>query len=299
MNNWKRFNLAAVIVLVLSLFGASASAVTHPFTDVYEADDRYGEAVGSLYEAGIVNGKTNTVFDLYSPVSRGDAAVMIAKALSLDPAYAPDSGFTDVNPRIKGYVDAMKAAGFVSGYGGETFRPAEFLTRGAAASLLVRAFDIPMTEKDAPFTDTGGVFKPYIDAMYEAELTKGVSATKYGPHFYVKRGDFAVLLHKSIHYQMKHMYTPVIDTAVVDATAVKLTFTAPVPDVLPPKYIVGEHLDLSVRFDGSANAEPLMIEYYAFSADRKTLILTVDFTGESGEVIAIDPEKEMRKPFDF
>lgn len=298
MKKWKRFRVLAFFMAAMTIAGP-AFAVTHPFVDVYGADERYNEAVNYLYEEGIVSGKTSTQFDLYSPISRGDAAVMIARALRLDTVYAPDAGFRDVPPRIQAYINALKAEGLVSGYNDGTFRPHDFLTRGAAASLLVRAFDVPLAEEPSPFTDSAGVFKPYIDAMYAAGLTNGVSETRYGTHYYVKRGDYAVLLYKTIQYQLKTMYTPDVTKAEVAADALHLTFAEAVPDVLAPKYIVGEHLTITVQFDGSTEQEPVMIEYYQFNETRDTLTLTVDFSGKSGTVFIQDPAALTEAAFSF
>lgn len=300
MNRWKHFAALAAAGLVLGIFNLPASADVQPFTDIYTTDERYVESLTYLYENGIVSGKTPTTFDLYTPMTRGNAAVMIAKSLLLDTAHAPDYGFTDIHARIKGSVNALAQKGYVSGYGDGTFRPTVSLTRGAAASLLVRAFNIPMTNEAAPFTDTEGTFKPYIDAIYKAGMTNGVSAMHFGTNNNMKRGDFAILLYKSIDYHMKNMYTPVVEFVTIDsATAVHITFKEPVPAQLPPKYTVGEHLDLRVQFEGEVTAAPLAIDYYQYSPDRRTLTLAVDFTGKTGIFLAVDSVNTTRTPFDF
>ncbi|WP_155894646.1 hypothetical protein [Bacillus sp. 37MA] len=116
----------------------------------------------------------------------------------------------------------------------------------------------------------------------------------------MKRGDFAMLLHKSIEYHMKNMYTPVIEFVTFDsAKAVNITFSEPVPEQLPPKYIVGEHLDLRVQLEGETTADPLAIEYYEYSPDRRTLTLTTDLTGKKGTFIAVDPVNTIRTHFEY
>ncbi|WP_223881914.1 phosphodiester glycosidase family protein [Niallia endozanthoxylica] len=168
------------------------------FTDVNE---RYAEAVNYLHKAEIVQGFSSTEFGTYQNITRGDAAVIMARLMGYDTENAPDAGFTDLNPRVKGAVNALAAEGIVSGVTSDRFAPHEPLSRGAVAKILALTFDLTDRAAETPFTDVNGsVFEPYIEALYGAEITAGRTITSYGTHEPIMRGDFANLLFKSYNY---------------------------------------------------------------------------------------------------
>ncbi len=193
----KRFYIFMVVVLsVLLSLGTTAAAASHPFNDVKTT---YDEAVGHFYNAGVIKGKSNTEFGTYDSLKRGDAAVILSKVLGLSAENAPDAGFKDVNSRIKGHVNALVQAGVIKGFSDTVFSPDTHLTRGQMAALLVRAFDLKQYAKTTPFTDLSASFKGDIEALYGAGITGGISAAKYGTNEIIKRGDFAVLLYRTLN----------------------------------------------------------------------------------------------------
>lgn len=185
----------AVLLSVLLSFGTTGAAAAHPFKDVIE---RYDAAVGYFYNAGVINGKNANEFGTYDPLKRGDAAVILSRALGLDADNAPDAGFQDVNSRIKGHVNALVQKGIIYGMNDTEFSPDTYLTRGQMAAILVRAFDLENYAKPTPFTDLSKTFKKDIEALYGAGITGGISATAYGTDKQIIRGDFVVLLYKTM-----------------------------------------------------------------------------------------------------
>lgn len=99
---------AATATLVASAIVPVASAAeTKSFTDVSKA---YADAVNYLVAEGITQGTSATTFGTTQNITRGDAAVFIARALKLDVDNAKDQGFTDLNSRVKNAVNAVVAA---------------------------------------------------------------------------------------------------------------------------------------------------------------------------------------------
>nr|WP_295973499.1 Ig-like domain-containing protein [uncultured Bacillus sp.] len=199
MLKWSKgyYVLVAVVLSMLLSFGSAVSAASHPFKDVIA---RYDEAVGYFYNSGVIKGTSATQFGTYNHLKRGDAAVILANALDLDTANAPDAGFKDVNNRIKGHVNALVKEGVINGFSDTIFAPDNYLTRGQMASILVHAFGLEQYAKPTPFTDLSISFKDEIEALYGAGITGGISANKYGTEDKIKRGDFAVLLYKTIKF---------------------------------------------------------------------------------------------------
>ncbi|MED1420735.1 S-layer homology domain-containing protein [Bacillus smithii] len=188
---------AATATLVATAVTPAFAAENLPFGDV---NKNYAEAVGALYSKNIVSGISKTEFGTYKNLTRGDAAVIIAKAKGLDTKNAPDAGFKDVNSRIKGAVNALVAEGIINGVSKDKFDPDAPLTRGAMAKILVNAYNLKDYAKETPFTDLTSTFKPYVEALYGAGITKGKGST-YGTNEKITRGDFANMLYKAMNIE--------------------------------------------------------------------------------------------------
>jgi trimeric autotransporter adhesin len=184
--------------LVASAIAPAASAADHPFTDV---NTNYDEAVSYLYSNNITKGYTETTFGTYMSLTRGNAAVIIANALELDTTSAADAGFEDVNSRVAGSVNALVEAGIMDGFSDTEFRPDVELSRGAMAKILVNAYGLEDQAMDTPFTDLTSTFGSYIEALYGAGITTGKTETTFGTNKEILRGEFAVLLYKSINFE--------------------------------------------------------------------------------------------------
>lgn len=185
---------ALVVTAAAPASFASAAEVGLPFTDV---SGHYTNGVGYLYTNKVVNGTSATTFGTTNSIKRGDTAVIIARALNADTEKAPNAGFTDVG-RYAPAVNALFAEGIISGTSKTEFNPNGTLTRGAMAKILVEAYDIPAAEQKSPFKDAVGVFGTYVDALYAADITGGKSADMFGTNSEITRGEFAVLLYKTI-----------------------------------------------------------------------------------------------------
>ncbi len=188
----------ATAALVATAIAPAASAAGHTFKDV---NSNYEEAVSYLYNNDITKGYTETMFGTNMTLTRGNAAVIIANALKLDTDKSADAGFTDVNSRVAGSVNALVEAGIMNGYTSTTFGPDDNLTRGQMAKILVNAYDLKDQATDTPFTDLTATFDEYIKAIYGAGITMGKTETTFGTNLNIMRGEFANLLYKSIKFE--------------------------------------------------------------------------------------------------
>jgi trimeric autotransporter adhesin len=213
--------------LVASAIAPAASAADHPFTDV---NTNYDEAVSYLYSNDITKGYTETTFGTYMSLTRGNAAVIIANALGLDTENAEDAGFEDVNSRVAGAVNALVEAGIMDGYSDTEFKPEVELSRGAMAKILVNAYDLSEYSTDTPFTDLTSTFGEYIEALYGAEITSGKTETTFGTNAEILRGEFAVLLYKTINFEAP-VQAPVVESVeAVDGKTIEVTFNNPIDE---------------------------------------------------------------------
>jgi len=80
----------------------------------------------------------------------------------------------------------------------DQFCPRRTLTRGEAASLLVRAFGFPASEIDRFADDDGTTHEDAIDALAAAGITRGCAPTSYCPHRPVTRAQMASLIARAL-----------------------------------------------------------------------------------------------------
>ena len=270
--------IATAVVPVAAVSAEEPYEFSNSFTDV---NWRYEEAVSFLYEVEITKGKSPTEFGTYENLTRGDAAIILARALGLDTESAPASGFTDLNQRETGAVNALVEKGIVSGVSKEKFEPKQPLTRGAMAKILVLGYELTDHAVETPFADASGVFKPYIEALYGSEIAKGKTETSYGTHQEITRGDFANLLYRTILFQFEGSWFYADSAQIIDSKTLSASFE----EAIPEEYTAQDIADSLIIWAELSNGTTVDLypKNAVFSADRKTVTFThEDLAGNNG-----------------
>lgn len=127
--------------------------------------------INELSARGIISGFEDGTFRPDSPVTRAEAAVMIAKLLSLEPSDAP-SVFADVESSAWycGYLTALVEAGVISE--AENFNPLSPATREEIMTMLCRT----LTALDCPARSEEYDLSAYLDCDDVAEYAKSAYA---------------------------------------------------------------------------------------------------------------------------
>ena len=103
----------------------------------------HAEAIGRLAAAGIVSGRSSDRFDPSAPVTRAQTASMVSQALAQVRGSSLPAGrdtFVDDNGTThEANIDRLAGVGIATGVGGFDFGPQTLVSRGAMASLLIRA----------------------------------------------------------------------------------------------------------------------------------------------------------------
>ncbi|MGH3440555.1 MAG: S-layer homology domain-containing protein [Nitriliruptorales bacterium] len=172
----------------------------------FSDDDRsahqgYIEAIAG---AGITTGcnpPTNDRFCPADPITRGQMAAFLVRALDLPDA--PPAGFADVPPGTlyDDEINAVAAAGITSGCGPNRFCPFEAVTRAQMAGLLVAAFDLEDGAGSDRFRDDdSSVLEDQIDRLATAGITGGCdgSGVRYCPQARVPREQMATFLGRAL-----------------------------------------------------------------------------------------------------
>ncbi|WP_332647575.1 S-layer homology domain-containing protein [Lysinibacillus sp. 54212] len=195
----QKLNRAAVAT-VLAASGVSVVAPVIPEASVkfkdLDSNAYYYQPVLELTERGIVAGFGDGTFRPNSPVTRGQAAKMIAKSVGLNTSNIKNPEFRDVSTKdpFYPYIAALANQGAISGYTDKTFRPNEPITRGQMAKILSVGFGFEKaTALNHDFTDvkSNHPFAYYIQTIYNLKITQGVNAISFAPQQIVSRGQLA------------------------------------------------------------------------------------------------------------
>lgn len=174
-----------------------------PYTDVYNSELWYYDAVVDVYEKGIMTGVTDHSFEPDTDMNRGMLVTMLYRL-----AGSPEVGtevseiFTDCLDGIW-YSDAVVWAyenGIVDGMGNGTFAPYATLTRQQMAKILygyaVLSGEADQTT-DLTFADTAAIASWAVDGVeycVAAGLMNGVGDNRFDPSGSANRAMGAAVL---------------------------------------------------------------------------------------------------------
>jgi hypothetical protein len=106
----------------------------------------HANSIARLAAAGILSGTSPTAFKPGAPVSRAQTATLVRQSLEYvsGAALPPNRDtFVDDNDSVhEKSIDALSGLGVAAGTGGFAYQPSTPVTRGAMASLLMRASDL-------------------------------------------------------------------------------------------------------------------------------------------------------------
>lgn len=110
------------------------------FPDVAQSFWGYGE-IQKAYAAGYMKGDADGTFRPRASVTRQEAAVMLAniKGLTLGGSAPYYSDNASISSWARGSVNAVSAAGYMSGYPDGSFRPKERISRAEVVTMLNKA----------------------------------------------------------------------------------------------------------------------------------------------------------------
>lgn len=151
-NNYiTRGEAAAIISKILSVPIKDGNNYPSRFSDV-NPSSWYAGYVGFLSERGYINGYSNNTFKPEGNITRAEFTAIIAKALNINDNSG--SAFSDVSNThwAKGFINASKAKGFISGYSGNLFKPENNITRAEAVVIINRLLNRSISDPSS-FSD--------------------------------------------------------------------------------------------------------------------------------------------------
>ena len=158
-------------------------------------------------------GPTETVMNIYTKVNspclggNADHLSPFINTCSPNPTCIINRSFTDVketNPFAVA-INGLVSLGAASGYSDNTFRPGDAATREQAASVLVRAFELPLQKSQASsFSDVSStsLTSRYIEAAYSRGILSGYADGTFRPGNAITRGELAMMVVKAAGWKV-------------------------------------------------------------------------------------------------
>lgn len=175
--------------VTLTFTFAPASLTNGETPSVYYYDEASAQWVNL---GGTISGNTITV-----SVSHFTRFTLLAKEAALSPVA--EQLFSDVPSSYWAgdFIFRLNSLGYISGYPDGTFRPDTSITRAEFATVLVKAFKLPVTAGKV-FGDTNSHWAVnYIATAYAAGIATGYNDDSFGPEDLITREQMAVLIVKA------------------------------------------------------------------------------------------------------
>jgi len=132
-----RGEFTRMLINIIGTKGKSANV----FSDVAPGSP-YSDIIESVIYYGFTIGVTDDQFAPDTLLTREDMVTLASKMFELKNGYQLDGGFlrfkdmNEIAPYAKEAVQAMEAAGYVSGYDDNTFKPKKTVTKAEAVSVI-------------------------------------------------------------------------------------------------------------------------------------------------------------------
>ena len=177
------------------------------FKDV-NAKNWFYEPVETLYNIGLLEGKSKDTFAPNAPISRAEFAALAARFQNLK--YTSGKVFSDV---VKGhwaysYINAASEAGWIQGYPDGTFRPDKEITRTETVKLVNSMINRTVTREKLkalnvrnPYNDLAESFWGYTDLM---EATVSHTAEEWHDAKY-NDGKYNIIVEKFVDMSGKEI----------------------------------------------------------------------------------------------
>ncbi|SOC23476.1 S-layer family protein [Ureibacillus xyleni] len=248
MKKSKIFTVLFALLLILSIPFEKGFAASS-FTDV-NGDFWAEKEISSFVDLGIVKGYPDQTFRPENTVTRGQAAIMIARGLKLEASNVGSVNYTDIKDDSIKEIAAVTKAGIMKGTNGK-FEPNKPLTRAQMATILTNAFKLK-GDGSSTFADVAKDHYAYeaIDALVTNKIATGFEDGTFKPEDATTRAQFVVFLSSALNKQAQPNEEVTEEPAVEEEKAEATDNT--MAELL--KEVYANELALnSYEFDGSMN----------------------------------------------
>lgn len=175
-----------------------------PFSDMDEGHWALADVL-FLFGRGIVTGYGDGSLQPGREITREQAALMLSRALEMDPGDPPGPGFKDVDPGRYSYgaIAAVAGAGLMQGSRPHHFDPLLPLTRAELAVILDRAYRFPGGGDPPAFSDLPGGHWAFgaVGNLAGAGIAGGYPDGTFRPAGPVTRAEFSAFMARAMRRQ--------------------------------------------------------------------------------------------------
>lgn len=190
----RRIPPIVTLLFLLPMLALPARAAATPFTDI--AGSSHAADIETLYSWGITTGCSATKFCPDSPLLREQMAAFLNRSF-VTPVSQLDYFLDDETSGLEPAINSVAGVGLTLGCGVGVFCPLATVTRGQMAAFLVRTLSLP-TGPNRFNDDNGHMFENEINALAQAGITLGCSASAFCPDQNVTRAQMASFLVRSL-----------------------------------------------------------------------------------------------------
>lgn len=180
--------------------------VKSPFADV-SSEANYYDSVHMLRDLSIINGYPDGNFRPQQSITRRQAASLIERLYVnghvLLFAEREEKGFNDLQYFQPGYdsLNLLYSAGLLDVDRQGNISPDALLTRGEMAKILVKAFNLDLSDNTKSFNDVAGKnLEPYVETLLEYGITTGYSDRSFKPQNPVSRAQYSLFIFRTLQY---------------------------------------------------------------------------------------------------
>ena len=196
MKRADRKKAAPLLSILLALMMASAPLLTG-FTDI---ENHWAqETIEEWMDAGLISGYDDGTFRPEQEITRAEFTALINRSFGFTDFQ--ENHFQDVplDAWFSSHVDRAVAAGYISGYDDDTFRPQETISRQEAATIVYRLEEPPQAPAGTleQFADADAVpdwSRDFVAAVVEAELLHGYDDDTFRPEDPLTRAESVAIL---------------------------------------------------------------------------------------------------------
>lgn len=170
------------------------------------------DCIQTLLEKEIIKGNEKGEINPDDYITRAEAAVLVGKALKLEPKNTLIPKYVDPIPKwASGYVNITTEENIFKGYPFNWFRPSNNITREEMMSVLDRAFKLSLEDKslELPFTDKDDVANwalEHVKSGYEDKVITGYPDNTYKPDNKITRAEAFTIICKLLGYHEIHLH---------------------------------------------------------------------------------------------
>ncbi len=193
----------------LAAFGLTAALCLTPVQTFASFHDLNGgsheQAILKMVENGVMKGDGTGNIYPNRPVTRGQFALMLYRALDLEPYAIESNAFHDLgkDPELIRAVNTLHHYKIVNGFTKGEYRPTVEISRQHAAAIIDRVltmYEVPTNVQKTNYIDRNHILESYqiaVDRVSTESIIKGIPTANgvlFSPNDYTKRGQFATIV---------------------------------------------------------------------------------------------------------